>query len=1028
MLLKILDKHKTPVAGFNKFKDLCIDHKLEFSDQTLSFKCLYSDIEGIVVPEGYIETKEDRFVIKEVNKSLKGTAEVVAQLDLEDLEGKVFLSFSSMEQSIDKALQLAFVGTGWTVGLCEVKKKRTIRMSKASSLAVLTQALKTYRCEIKINSLKKIIDIYEEIGSDKGAYFIDTLNLKELIAKESSYDFYTEIEAYGKDGMSFADINNGSPILTNHSYSNKKKRYIWTDDRYTVKESLKEDAEAKLKDMATPYKAYEGNAVDLAAMSDDYEILDFKLGDTVTLVSKTIGVREKQRIVEIKEYPEEPERTTFTYANKILTFEELTQKYESAASTVDNITSDNGTVKGSTVDSIKSEQVVDLENSITNNATIVNLKTTSLEVSGEVQAVKARIGEINANVANIEQANIDRINAAEAKIADLKATDLTAINADIKKLDSGFGDIRNLISGNTVTGDLRTIHLTADNAVIDSALIKYVVSQNITAADLMSGNISTNKFTIGSDDGSFKIENGTQTIKDSKGNTRIQIGKDASGNFSFIVYDATGKGQLFNENGITASAISDGLVVDKMVADNAAINAKKLDIQSLYREMNNSTEVLKSSRIYFDDKGQTLNQIYSQLTNSMDAVKTAAKEATDQAKKSLDAVDGISTVDTVGAFLSNDAHVVHTIADGTGGNYSDCLTQIYVYKGDVDVTGNTDVVAHPGPGVVGAWDPATHIYHVTDLHEMNGYVDFDIVVESLKEYLALPGGNRLKFPNGSTLLLKGKGTHVYKRFSVSKSPDGQVGVSYRLQTDPSIIKRSLEGNLVPGFIKLSAIKSVGNETNPFAGKFKIEHSTNGVDYSIGYSSDTPEVNKTYYVPKTAKYIRCSLLDDSGSVLDIETVTIIADSDGMQGAISNAIETVQTLNEKVTNIQSGYDGFNASLSELETKIHGVSNGTIVYQVENREDGDTVVLNGVIYKDGVEVTKDYPPGWFKWFKKTEAGKIYLSDGYSVTVDMNDFKYGGVVVGEFTTFIGSGLLFPDHKYLIFPDSKRLTVYVDA
>ena len=58
-----------------------------------------------------------------MNKSLKGTAEVVAQLDLEDLEGKVFLSFSSVEQSIDKALQLAFVGTGLTVGVCRVKKK-----------------------------------------------------------------------------------------------------------------------------------------------------------------------------------------------------------------------------------------------------------------------------------------------------------------------------------------------------------------------------------------------------------------------------------------------------------------------------------------------------------------------------------------------------------------------------------------------------------------------------------------------------------------------------------------------------------------------------------------------------------------------------------------------------------------------------------------------------------------------------------------------------------------------------------------
>ena len=52
-----------------------------------------------------------------------------------------------------------------------------------------------------------------------------------------------------------------------------------------------------------------------------------------------------------------------------------------------------------------------------------------------------------------------------------------------------------------VWGDLQNIHLTSQNAVIDSALIRTAVMQTVTVGDLLSGTISTNKFMITSDDG-----------------------------------------------------------------------------------------------------------------------------------------------------------------------------------------------------------------------------------------------------------------------------------------------------------------------------------------------------------------------------------------------------------------------------------------------------------------------------------------------------------------------------------------------
>ena len=111
-------------------------------------------------------------------------------------------------------------------------------MSNVSALDVLKQALKTYRCEITINSKDQIVNVYTSVGEDKGCYFSNQLNLTQLTVQSTSYDFYTEIEPYGKDGLTIETVNDGKTYLENHQYSSKVKRCIWKDERYTVPESL----------------------------------------------------------------------------------------------------------------------------------------------------------------------------------------------------------------------------------------------------------------------------------------------------------------------------------------------------------------------------------------------------------------------------------------------------------------------------------------------------------------------------------------------------------------------------------------------------------------------------------------------------------------------------------------------------------------------------------------------------------------------------------------------------------------------
>ena len=67
-MLKIFDQHKNPLGYITKYTDLCIESDLFTGDKTLSFT--YRAKKGKDIQnEFYVETKEDRYVVKEVGVS-----------------------------------------------------------------------------------------------------------------------------------------------------------------------------------------------------------------------------------------------------------------------------------------------------------------------------------------------------------------------------------------------------------------------------------------------------------------------------------------------------------------------------------------------------------------------------------------------------------------------------------------------------------------------------------------------------------------------------------------------------------------------------------------------------------------------------------------------------------------------------------------------------------------------------------------------------------------------------------------------
>lgn len=267
---------------------------------------------------------------------------------------------------------------------------------------------------------------------------------------------------------------------------------------------------------------------------------------------------------------------------------------------VGNVVGDNFSIINSQIENLVAKDSY-LENAYVENSTVVNSKIENLEATDS----------------RIENSVVENFNVVNGVVQDLKAT-----NADIEILHADFAEIKTLVNGNLTSDNILAFKITADKVTMEDAFIKDAMIDSVSAAKINAGRINTSAVTIGSEDGGMLITGSTQQFTDKNGNVRIQIGKDATGDFTFILYGEDGQGQLINQNGITATAIGDGLIVNNMINDNAAISGSKLDISSVITQINsdNSTTI-QSSKIYLDGQSQSLEVAFNSLKTQVDTIQ-----------------------------------------------------------------------------------------------------------------------------------------------------------------------------------------------------------------------------------------------------------------------------------------------------------------------------------------------------------------------------------------------------------------------
>ena len=277
------------------------------------------------------------------------------------------------------------------------------------------------------------------------------------------------------------------------------------------------------------------------------------------------------------------------------------------------------------------EHVTQVETTITDTMKAKYLNADQIKAA-YVQTTRLESDYINAEAIQSTYATIDSLNANYGEFTTLKGdyagfkqayTEyLNALNTDVYNLDAYVAHINELMFGSATGESLHSDFANAIVALIGTAQIESAMIKELEAEKLTSGSINTDKVSLSSDDGSLVIFNDLIQIKEGE-NVRVQIGKDASGKYSIVICDNNGA-TMFDVNGISKDAIKSAIIVNDMVADNANISGKKLDIQSLINEINeNGSTTIKSSKIKFDGSNQTLDVAFTQLNETVSGQGTA---------------------------------------------------------------------------------------------------------------------------------------------------------------------------------------------------------------------------------------------------------------------------------------------------------------------------------------------------------------------------------------------------------------------
>ena len=247
----------------------------------------------------------------------KASADITAQLDLDELQADMLLDYDSGSGS-PAVLIAAVLPPGWSVDdHSGITARRTLHLTAATPLDVIEQCTSTFDgLAVRFDTHLRRVHLYLPAGAQtSGVYFTDELNLTERpqFKGKAGDDFYTRLYARGKDGMTFSQLNGGLPYVDCHDYTDQVICRYWQDERYTDPESLLQAASEKVNAAGVPARSYECAVADLARIDPArYAYLSVQMYQVVTLVDRASKRRMDHRVARYRHWPHAPAKNIVT--------------------------------------------------------------------------------------------------------------------------------------------------------------------------------------------------------------------------------------------------------------------------------------------------------------------------------------------------------------------------------------------------------------------------------------------------------------------------------------------------------------------------------------------------------------------------------------------------------------------------------------------------------------------------------------------------------------------------------------------
>lgn len=336
--LVVLDKDGNAEAVLENAYDVIVTGEVNGID-TLEFNIPFRDSKRSYLDnEKQIQAGDETYRIRTVTdeKNEQGAAitSVYAEAAFYDLGFSVRKTEQSFNaDTADVSMAYALQDTGWKVGTVNVRTKRTWTSTEKNALAVLRKVQDLHGGDLIFDNANRTVSLLTFSGNDSGALFCYRKNMKSIKKVVDTQSLITRLYAYGKDGMTFASINDGKEYVEDTSYTNEVRVSTLDCSNFTNPYQMLEYANMRLADYAAPRVSYVLNAMDLSVLTG-YEHEAWKLSDIVTVKDDELNLSVKTRIVRREYNLLEPWNTVLELSTTLRELGDSSSQWDAAADTL----------------------------------------------------------------------------------------------------------------------------------------------------------------------------------------------------------------------------------------------------------------------------------------------------------------------------------------------------------------------------------------------------------------------------------------------------------------------------------------------------------------------------------------------------------------------------------------------------------------------------------------------------------------------------------------------------------------------